>query len=189
MPGSPNTEDMVRFNEAIDQAVAESVAFFSAKVSEERNLLLGTLGHDMRGPLNVIQLSAAHLAKLNAGESVTATASRIVRSGAELKALLDNLIDFNRTNLGLGIHIAPVAVNLADLFAEALDQLRVSHPCRQIELQVTGDVSGIWDPHRLHQLLGNLVLNALKYGNRDAPVRVVLIGLPPEVVPLRSHSC
>jgi signal transduction histidine kinase len=180
-PGSTEYRDMVRFNEAIDQALAESVAFFSAKLTEERNLLLGMMGHDMRNPLHVIQVSASYLAQLDAGDRISATATRIVRSGAQLKALLDDLVDFNRTNLGLGIHIAPTGVNLANLFADALEQLRVSHPTRQIELQTTGNVSGSWDPHRLHQVLNNLVLNALKYGAGDAPVGVMIAGTPEEV--------
>ena len=118
---------------------------------------------------------------------VSVTAARIVKSGAHLKALLDDLIDFNRTNLGLGIHIAPIGVNLAQLFADALEQLRVSHPARQIELQVIGDVSGTWDPLRLQQVLNNLVLNALKYGTHEAPVQVVIVGTPGEVE-FRVHN-
>jgi signal transduction histidine kinase len=173
-----NHRDMMRFNEAIDQAVAESVAFFSTKLTQERNLLLGMMGHDMRSPLHVVQLSASYLAQMDLGDRALVTANRIIKSGAQLKLLLDDLIDFNRTNLGLGILIAPVAVNLGNLFADALEQVRVSHPDRLIELQVTGDVSGTWDPHRLQQVLNNLVLNALKYGTRDAPVKVVVVGAP-----------
>jgi signal transduction histidine kinase len=173
--------DMVRFNEAIDQALAESVVFFNAKLTEERNLLLGMMGHDMRNPLHVIQMSATFLAQLDAGDRISATAARIVRSATQMKVLLDDLIDFNRTNLGLGIHIAPTSVNLANLFADALEHLRTSHPGRQVELQTTGNVSGTWDPHRLHQVLNNLVLNALKYGAVDAPIRVMIVGTPGEV--------
>lgn len=47
-PAGTDYRDMVRFNEAIDQSLTESVAFFSAKVTEERNLLLGMMGHHMR---------------------------------------------------------------------------------------------------------------------------------------------
>jgi signal transduction histidine kinase len=173
-----NYRDMVRFNEAIDQAVAESVAFFSTKLTQERNLLLGMMGHDMRSPLHVVQLSASYLAQLDLGDRVSVAANRIIKSGAQLKLLLDDLIDFNRTNMGLGIHIAPVAVNLGNLFADAVEQVRVSHPDRLIELQITGDVSGTWDPYRLQQVLNNLVLNALKYGTREAAVKVVVVGAP-----------
>jgi signal transduction histidine kinase len=180
-PAGTDYLDMVRFNEAIDQAVAESVSFFGIKLSEERNLLLGMMGHDMRSPLHVIQLSASYLAQLDLGDRVSVAATRIVKSGAQLKALLDDLIDFNRTNLGLGIHIAPIGVNLAHLFLDALEQLRVSHPGHQLELEVNGDASGTWDPLRLQQVLNNLVLNALKYGTHEAPVQIVVVGTPGEV--------
>jgi signal transduction histidine kinase len=123
---------MVRFNEGIDQAIAESVSFFSMQVDLARNLFLGMLGHDMRSPLQTIQMTASYLAALNAGEKVSGAASRLIRSGARMQALLDDMVDFNRTRLGLGINIAPTDIDLAQLFADALDQLRVIHPDRQI---------------------------------------------------------
>ena len=169
-------EDIVRFNEAIDQAIAESIAFFSAQVDQARNLLLGILGHDMRNPLNSIQLTATYLAALNAGAEVSEAASRLIRSGASMKVLLDDLVDFSRTKLGLGINISLASADLSALFADELDQLRGAHPGRQIELEVAGDTRGRWDGPRLQQLLRNLVSNAIKYGVPDAPVRVLLTG-------------
>ncbi|BDB29080.1 sensor histidine kinase (plasmid) [Cupriavidus sp. P-10] len=63
-------DDLMRFNEAIDQAVAESVDYFNTEVEQSRNLLLGMLGHDLRSPLQAIQMTASYLATLNAGETV-----------------------------------------------------------------------------------------------------------------------
>ncbi|KFX66613.1 sensor histidine kinase [Paraburkholderia fungorum] len=173
-PDAPHLDDVIRFNEAIDQALAESVDFFSAQVEQSRNLLLGMLGHDMRSPLQAIQMTASYLEALNAGEQVSDAAGRLIRSGARMQALLDDLCDFNRTRLGLGISVIPKRVNLADVLAEELEELRAIHPDRQIELHVTGDSQGVWDGQRLQQLLGNLVLNALKYGAQDTPVRVMV---------------
>ncbi|CAD6558250.1 hypothetical protein LMG28727_06580 [Paraburkholderia kirstenboschensis] len=93
-------DDVVRFDEAMDQALAESVCFFSAQVEQSRNLLLGMLGHDMRSPLQAIQITASHLAALNADEKVSDAAARLIRSGARMQALLDDLSDFNWTQLG-----------------------------------------------------------------------------------------
>ncbi|SOE97153.1 hypothetical protein SAMN05414139_10228 [Burkholderia sp. D7] len=175
-PEAPNLDDLIRFNEAIDQAIAESVGFFSTYVEQARNLLLGMLGHDMRSPVQTIQTTAEYLAALNAGEKVSLAASRLIRSGARVQALLDDMLDFNRTNLGLGINIAPIQVDLASLLADEVNQLQATHPNRQIDIEVIGDARGFWDGRRLQQLLGNLVLNALKYGAPDAPVRVLLAG-------------
>ncbi|HKR47419.1 MAG TPA: ATP-binding protein, partial [Paraburkholderia sp.] len=38
------------------------------------------------------------------------------------------------------------------------------------------DLQGVWDSRRLQQLLGNLVLNAIRYGAQNTPVRVIVTG-------------
>lgn len=58
-------QDIIRFNEAIDEAVAESVAFFTAEVDRWRHVFLGALGHDLRGPLNAILLTSELLARMS----------------------------------------------------------------------------------------------------------------------------
>src|SRR5271156_1595987 len=181
-PSAIDPQDICRFNEAIDQAVAESVAFFSAQIENERNLLLAMLGHDMRSPLQVIQLTTMYLSKLDVGTDVAACAARLAKSTRSLKALLDDLLDFNRAKLGLGVTISPAAVDLAEAFSAELEQLRVANPGRRIELEVDGDVRGVWDINRLNQLLGNLVVNALKYGASSSPVKIALNGLVVEVI-------
>ena len=175
-PDDINLEDLIRFNEAIDQALAESIGFFNEQVERTRNLLLGMLGHDMRNPLNTILMTASHLAALNAGADVSEAAMRLIRSGDSIKALLDDLVDFNRTKLGLGINITLANVDLASVLADELEQLRAAHPGRRLELEVVGDTRGLWDDRRMKQLLRNLVSNAIQYGAPDAPVRIVLTG-------------
>jgi signal transduction histidine kinase len=173
---STHLNDIIRFNEAIDQALAESVAFFSGEVDQARNLFLGMLGHDLRSPLQTIQMTASYLSALNAGDKVSEAARRLIASGHHMQALLDDLVDFNRTKFGLGINITPGNVDLSKLCASAVDQLRAANPGRRIELEVQGDTCGSWDSQRLQQVLGNLVRNAIKYGAPDAPVYVSLNG-------------
>ena len=175
-PDDINLEDVIRFNGAVDQALAESIEFFNEQVERTRNLLLGMLGHDMRNPLNTIQMTALYLAALNAGADVSEAAFRLIRSGASIKALLDDLVDFNRTKLGLGINITLANVDLAKVFADEVEQLRGAHPGHRLELEVIGDARGLWDGLRLQQLLRNLVSNAIRHGEAEAPVRVVLTG-------------
>ncbi|MGD9945906.1 MAG: ATP-binding protein [Burkholderiaceae bacterium] len=174
-------QEIIRFNEAIDQAVAESVAHFHTEVERYRNLLLGMLGHDMRSPLNTILATASHLSSFNADDRVSAAAARLIRSGTSMQALLDDLVDFNRTRLGLGVKVVPTHVDVAALVANELDQLRGAHPNRPIDLTVTGDNRGCWDGVRLQQLLRNLVSNAIQYGTAATPVHVALCGEDAEI--------
>ena len=48
---STDLEDLTRFNEAIDQAVTESVAHYTKTINNSRNLFLGILGNDLRNRL------------------------------------------------------------------------------------------------------------------------------------------
>jgi signal transduction histidine kinase len=172
----PELDDIVRFNEAIDQALTESVSFFSSQLDRSRNLLLGMLGHDMRSPLQTIQMTAQHLAKLDDGQQVSAAAARLIRSGARMQGLLDDMLDFSRTKLGLGIRVAPAPVDVTALVDDELEQLRAAHGTQRVELDVTGDTSALCDGRRIQQMLGNLVGNAIKYGEPTAAVQVAVTG-------------
>lgn len=176
IPAKTDFEDLIRFNEAIDQAISESVNFFSVEIDQSRNLFLGMLGHDLRTPLTAIQTTAVYLSRLKAEETVSAAAQRLIRSGARMQALLDDLVDFNRAKLGLGIRVTPASVDLASLFADELNRIQAAHPTHRLNLSVEGDATGFWDGPRLQQLLDNLVVNAIKYGAPDEPVYVSVTG-------------
>lgn len=175
-PGVDGLQEVIRFNEAIDQALAESIAHFSAQVERTRNLLLGMLGHDMRSPLSAVMMTADCLAELDAGETVSEAADCLKRSGASIQTLVNDLMDFSRTSLGMGIAITVQEADLAELLADEVKQLRAANPASALELQVEGDVRGRWDGARLKQVLRNLVSNARAYGTPKERVRVGLRG-------------
>jgi len=57
---SPSAADeMVRFNEAIDQALAESIITFSDRTRKTRDIFLAILGHDLRAPLATMAAGGA----------------------------------------------------------------------------------------------------------------------------------
>jgi len=180
-PEDLSLEDVIRFNEAIDQAIAESIEFFTAQVDQARNLLLGMLSHDMRSPLTAILMTASYLEDLNAGAKVSKAASLLTRGCNAMKTLLDDVVDFNRAMFGLGLNIAVADIDLATVLADELEQLRGAHPGCQLELEVVGDARGRWDGSRLQQVLRNLISNAIMYGAPDAPVRTVIVGMEADV--------
>ncbi|MGF6267500.1 signal transduction histidine kinase [Paraburkholderia youngii] len=145
-------------------------------------LLLGMLGHDMRSPLQTIVTTASYLSALNAGEKVSCAAARLIRSGARIQSLLDDLCDFNRTKLGLGINVSPCNVDLGEVLTDLIDQVRAAKPDHLIDLAVQGNLHGVWDGKRMQQLVGNLLLNAIRYGASDRPVRVIVKETDTEVV-------
>ncbi len=178
VPGREAVADITRFNEAIDQAVAESVDFFTHETERWRNVFLGVLGHDLRGPLNAILLTARLLAQLNDRTPASEATARLLRGGERMRQLLDDLLDFSRSSLELGIPVTLAHMDLAQACQEEIELQRVAWPDNPIELQMDGAsggaLVGTWDASRLKQVLGNLIANAAKYGDAGAPIVVRL---------------
>jgi signal transduction histidine kinase len=169
-------EDFVRFNEAIDQAVAESVALFSEEVERGRNLFLGVLGHELRNPLNAIQMTARHLARIRSDALIAHAVQHLIDSGGRMKALLDDLLEYSRTRLSLGILIKPTETDLAEICASVIDEIKTAGPAEDMQFRTVGDVHGHWDRRRLHQVFSNLLGNALAYRTPSTPVQLELMG-------------
>jgi len=62
-----------------------------------------------------------------------------------MKALLDDLLEFNRAKLGVGITMRPADVDVAIVLSEELNLLRAAYPGRRIDVQFSGDAHGVWD--------------------------------------------
>jgi signal transduction histidine kinase len=170
----PPLYELTRFNEGIDQALAESLVRFSAQLDRSRELLMGVLGHDLRNPLHVMLQSAQILAMQphTSPEVVARVADRIINGGQRAEQLVADLLDVTRTRLGGTLPLAPAATDLRDVCRRAADETRARHPDRSVTLQFQGDVTGEWDSARLVQLLSNLLENGLRHGGSNAAVTV-----------------
>ena len=94
-------EDLTRFNEAIDQALAESLTRYARDLEHSKEMFLAILGHDLRTPLGAIMMSATGLLMSpDLGQPQQAAASRILNSGTRIKGMVNDLLDFTRTRLG-----------------------------------------------------------------------------------------
>jgi signal transduction histidine kinase len=180
--------DLTRFNEAIDQALAESVVDFSAEIDRSRDMLLGIVGHDLRNPLGAIIRSAADLVETEDPSSrYHRTASRILDAGRRMKSILSDLMDLTRGRLGEGIPITRADADLAKIGRQVTEEIAVMYPNRQLSCEASGPLRGHWDGGRIGQALSNLIANAAKHGAPDGPVTVTLRGEPEKVV-LSVHN-
>ncbi|NML15738.1 hybrid sensor histidine kinase/response regulator [Azohydromonas caseinilytica] len=136
-------------------------------------MFVGIASHDLRNPLSVIMLNVAILersAKLP--PELQQCVARIKTSGKKSLRLIHDLLDFTQARLGSGIPINRASTDLHALVSEAVEELRSTHPGRELVLRLSGDGAGIWDADRLAQVVTNLVTNALAYGAPDRPVTV-----------------
>ena len=182
VPMEAAMQQLVRFNEGIDQAITESVGQFTDEVDEARDLFLATLGHDLRTPLNAIVLTAEAMANdAAASEKVKGHAARIVRNGHVMARIANDLLDFTRTRMGARLPLTLSSIDLAATTRKVIDELGPAFPNSVIELSVEGDTTMQGDAARIGQLVTNLLNNALEHGIRGGPVQAHVFGTDEEV--------
>lgn len=172
-----DTLDLVRFNESIDQSLAESVARFMMKVDHSKDLLLGILGHDIRSPLGAITMSSQLLTRVGTlNEKQTALNDQIQDSATRVSKIVIDLLDLTRARLGTGLPINAGPMNLKELAEQIVQEMRVQHPNRKLILNTAGQCNGNWDVSRLGQVFSNLIGNAIQYGAKEAPITISVEG-------------
>lgn len=187
--GPSQVEELTRFNEAMDQALAETLLQFGTAAAEGRNLFLGVLSHELRTPLGTIVGSAETLLHVaNQHPRLRDASNRILRGGRRIQSILDDLLDYVHSGTEGGIRVNPADVWMDDLCTRIAREVEAAFPGSRIELTQEGDMKGCWDEQRVAQALSNLMSNAIKYGAADAPVRVTLAGDASAEVVVAVHN-
>jgi signal transduction histidine kinase len=181
-------EELTRFNEAIDEALADSVARYGAIVERAKTMFLAILGHDLRTPLSAV-LSAANglLLAEDEGNRTLKTAALILRSGQRMSQLVSDLVDFTRTRLGDGLPLVRRPMDIGVAAQEATEETQAVFPENTIRLTRSGDLRGTWDEGRVKQSLTNLIENAAQHATAKTPVTVSASGDGDHVV-LTVHN-
>ena len=174
---APMLTQMTRFNEAVDQALAESIARYSDEVGRSRDTFLAILGHDLRSPLSAVTMSAHYLAiPGKVGPEALPTVRRISQSARTMSLMIRDLLEYTRTRLGKGIPVAPIACDIAHICEAAHDEVQAAHSDCIFDLELSGDLRGEVDPARLGQVLSNLLNNAAQHGARGLPITLCAHG-------------
>ena len=168
---SSTNDEMVRFNEAIDQALAESVVTYSARADHTRELFLAVLGHDLRAPLSTLSMAGQLLmSEATPAAQVGPIGLRIERCARLMSIMVDDLIGYTRTQLGAGMPTMLLDTDLRSICEAAVEDALATHPGSDFDVALVGDLVGQYDGVRMHQLMTNLLINAAQYGGRSAPV-------------------
>ncbi len=177
LSGASEIEQITRFNEAIDQALAESVDSYSSAVTTSRDMFLAVLGHDLRTPLQAISMTGRLLLKPELSDAARREAAmRIQRCSTTMGLLISDLLEFMRTRLGSGIPLERTACDLGPVFATALETIRAGNPQQGFEERISGDLVISADAPRLHQALLNLLSNAVQHGDPSRTISLIAKG-------------
>lgn len=191
-PGPTDIDDVIRFNEAIDQLIAGSVFSFAAAKEkaeeaerERRNQFLAMLAHELRNPLSPISMASTLLTKANGNEAVIKNASSVIaRQVGHMAGLVDDLLDVSRVTRGL-IAVKLEAADVRKIIDDAVEQVTPQIQARHHQLEVTGPPQLTYvqaDKKRLVQVVTNLLTNAAKYTPDGGHIRLEISLLDDQVV-------
>ena len=85
-PLTGDLEDLTRFNEAIDQALAESMDQYNAELAQSKEMFLAILGHDLRLPLGAIYTSASFMRRTGLSPHASRRAPRAPSRWSEISS-------------------------------------------------------------------------------------------------------
>ena len=138
---------------------------------------LATLSHELRTPLSAI-LGWSQILTRSKGvpEEITDGLRTIERNARAQAQIIEDLLDMSGIISGK-VRLDVQRVDLAALLREAVDTSKPSADAKGIRLTavldpLAGPVSG--DPARLHQVMWNLLNNAVKFTPKRGRVQVVL---------------
>jgi len=150
-----------------------------------RDDFLSIASHELKTPLTTLKLQLQRMERLMSAERVDPALlnllESVIRQSQRLHALIDELLDVSRiTTHRILLEAEPL--DLAEVARETVERLRepAARAGSTLTLRFEGDAVGTWDRIRLEQVVGNLVSNAIKYGN-GKPIEVVVDGTGPLV--------
>ena len=149
----------------VQRRAAEDRALFAEQ-------MIGIVSHDLRNPLSTIQLSATALKAHELTPKQRNRVEAILRATALSTRMISDLLDFTQARLGRGLRVDRAEIDPHAVVAQAVEDLRIAYPGRVLVLKTSGSGTAFVDAHRLAQLLGNLVSNALTHGDPQGAVTI-----------------
>ena len=179
--------DLIRFHEAIDQALTEATTTYSKKIEDSRNLFLGILGHDLRSPLGAVSGAAQLIAAGTSADRHASLANVIVMSAGRMAHMITDLLELTRVHLGQGLSLQDDPVEFRKICMDVLSEVKTLYPERDFKLIADDEIPWRGDEIKLKQVLSNLVGNAIQHGSRGSAITVTANSTP-ERIELRIHN-
>jgi signal transduction histidine kinase len=147
------------------------------ELNELKNKFMGMAAHDLRNPLNAIEgylflLGKGHFGEVT--EEQTEIITKVRSQGHTMVELLEDLLDVNVIQSG-HLKLEPVSTCLQTLLEAEVDTAKPMAADKSIQLQLAVSqepIQVLADPHRIGQVLANLISNAVKYSHKETSTTI-----------------
>lgn len=175
-------------------ALSVSLYAFRQRYTQEQQLLrsaaeyksrfLAQMSHEMRTPLNAILGFSKYLnhhPELPADKK-TLYLNRVYENGLSLMAFFEDLLDISKIESGQ-LRLHPQALDLQELLKQCYTRYeqQIHEKPLHYEAHITGSTQITGDPHRLKQVIGNLLHNAIKFTPPEGQIEVRVFQLQQQI--------
>jgi len=145
-----------------------------AQTEATRAQLLAMLGHDLRDPLNSINMAGMVLEQTDGGSNKGTLGKRIQSSSNRMQRMIGQVLDMSRIDRGLALGVELHPVDLAALACDLVEEARLAYSTIVYDLHTTGTAFVLADAGRLGQVISNLLSNARHHGEPNQPITIRL---------------
>ena len=142
-----------------------------------RQKFISNVSHELKTPVTAIRIAAENLQEEDLQGSARSSAQSIMRSVDRLTLLLGDLSELSRIESG-ALHLAPVRLELVAFLETLMKDLQprgaACGVALALDVQAPEGTAIQADPLRLHQVLENLLSNALKFSPKGGKVDLVV---------------
>ncbi len=141
-----------------------------AAMDSQRREMIANVSHELRTPITAMRGSIENLID-GVTPASPETLATVLRQLQRLELLVEQLLDLSRLEAG----VSPMRVEQVDLMevvAEAADEAGARNPTPVIKIDGPAELTLNADPGRLHQVLLNLLDNAIRFGPVNHPIEI-----------------
>ncbi|MGH9185282.1 MAG: PAS domain-containing sensor histidine kinase [Acidimicrobiales bacterium] len=157
-------------NAELREALADAQAAQQAAAVREE--MLAAVSHDMQTPLSVLlgSIEALRSSPRPAAAERDRLYTGMARQATQLRRLVQQALDFSRLEAGQKVVVRPRPTDVAAVVEGVEKDLSGRWP---LHVDVPDDLPlALVDPDRLHQVLTNLLSNAMKFSDPGSPISV-----------------
>lgn len=140
------------------------------ELERQRRDLIANVSHELRTPIAVIQGNVENLLD-SVVQDEAETLAAMLRQTQRLGRLVSQLMDLSRLEAG-AIPLHSDHIELVAVIERVLEEARLADPEPKITFNSPERVAVWGDPERLHQVLGNVVDNAVRYSPASETITI-----------------
>lgn len=158
---------------------AEKVVQNLQEEGELRDNFFSGVTHDLKNPINNIKMAVEFMENYQVKQESQAKLLEAIRTSAHrAEALIRDLLDINLIKSGNKLPINPEVSDILKLISQSVNSFETETQQRiKVDAQCS-ELKGYWDSSMIIRAIDNLLQNAIKYGDENAPISVLLSKSP-----------